>query len=703
MSQKAAPSLIKSEERFRLLVDAVQDYAIYLLDVDGQVVTWNAGAQRNKGYLDSEIIGQSFAKFFRPEDVAAGLPAQILATVAAAGRFAGEGWRVRKDGSCFWASVVVNPLRGEHGEIIGYAKVTRDLTERKHHEDLLRASELALQAEKDRLYITLFSIADGVISTDQQGVITIMNPTAEAMTGWTLDEARKRTLEEVFHLVDAESAIEITNPIRECLAQNQPVYLQEGVALITRSGERRDIQDSVAPIRAADGEIIGTVVVFQDVTRIRKIQRDLAFSATHDPLTLLPNRKLFLDSLTLALQGAETNATEHILCFLDLDRFKIINDTAGHAAGDVLLRTVAEVLTRHTRESDIVARLGGDEFALILHGCTAENAHSTLATIIEAIESMNFRWEDRLFHISASMGVTAIKPGSDAPEIMKQADVACYAAKHAGRNRISVYKADEGEGHERHQQLTIAADVRDAVAQDRFSLFTQKIVALRSIQVPHYEILLRMRDSKGSALLPGQFIPAAERYGQMGDIDQWVFNRVLCRHDAALHSFPDIRLNINLSANSLNDPKFLPFFLSAMERSALSPSAITLEITETSLINNLVVASTTIEKVRSIGCKVALDDFGIGLCSFAYLRTFKVDYVKVEGSFVRNIDHSAVDLCIVRAINNIAHEMHSQTVAEFVENDAVLARVRELDIDFAQGYLFGRPEPIESLLALQKG
>jgi diguanylate cyclase (GGDEF)-like protein/PAS domain S-box-containing protein len=688
-------ALLENERRSRLLVDAVQDYAIYMLDTEGRVTTWNKGAERIKGYDGTEILGRHFSCFFPPEDIAADTPNKSLRAAKESGHFAGEGWRVRKDGSRLWASVVIDPIYDEQGEVIGYAKVTRDLTERKRQQDELLASEAALEAEKERLQITLESIADGVICTDESGNITIMNPAAESMTGWKLAQATGRPIEEVLHLANPDGDVAVHSPVRECLAFNKVSHLQEGAILLALDGARRDIQDSVAPIRTADGQMIGSILVFQDITALRTIQREVEFHTTHDALTLLPDRKQFESLLEDTIR--RVTDTGCVVCFLDLDRFKVVNDTAGHAAGDVLIKTVTHLLIRSVRASDLVARLGGDEFAIILHDRSEFEALDTLTKILEAIEAMHFGWEDRGFRITASLGVVAITPASEVPMVMQQADVACYAAKRAGRNRISVYRPEVGEGHERHLEIQVAADIRDAISEDRCSLFAQKVVAIGEPCAPHYELLLRMWNRGGEMMSPAGFIPVAERYDLMANLDRWVLERALHYHGPRLLAIPGVQICVNLSANSLNEPKFLPFILDVVRNSPLPPTALTLEITETALINNLSTAGIVIEKLRSAGCKVALDDFGIGLCSFSYLRNFKVDFIKIEGSFVRNIAHSAVDLAIVRAINNIAHEIHSQTIAEYVENEAILEIIKKLGVDFAQGYLLGRPEPIENI------
>jgi len=391
------------------------------------------------------------------------------------------------------------------------------------------------------------------------------------------------------------------------------------------------------------------------------------------------------------------NGVPSTVCFLNLDRFKVINDTVGHVAGDQFLRTIGHLIPKNIRGSDLVARLGADQFAIILFGCNEERAQGTLKKILDEIGALRFRWEDRDFRMSASIGVVAIADGSSVASLTRQADVACNTAKRGSGNRISNYVPGLSEGHDRYLELQAAADIRDALSEDRFALFAQKIVSTNGKQIPRYEILLRMIGRDGKLVPPSGFIPVAERFEFMSDLDRWVVNRVLHYHGNSLRAIPELQLSINLSGNSLNDPTFLPFFLESLNRSVIPAAAITLEITETTLIHSLSIAGAIIDELRSAGCKIALDDFGIGLSSFGYLRSFKADFIKIEGTFIREIAHSAVDFAIVKAINAISHETHSQTVAEFVEDESIMEKVRELGIDFTQGYGLGRPQPIEDI------
>jgi len=691
-------SHLDDSNRFHLLVDAVHDSAVYMLDLDGRVESWNAGAQKMKGYTSNQIIGRHFSVFFPKEDQDAGKPDALLAKALQEGSYQDEGWRVRCDGSTFWAAVVIRPILSSDGTPIGFAKISRDLTEQRRQQQALAAAERALHQERDRLEVTLLSIADGVICTDARGFVTRMNPAAEKMTGWSREEAIGHPVEDVFDLCLEETRTPVRNPVRDCLLTGRSSFLREGISLRVRNGSARDVQDSAAPIHAHDGSVTGAVLVFQDVTPMRSIQREIAFSVSHDALTLLPNRRQFETALDDALKRTLSTGMRHTVCFLDLDRFKVVNDTAGHTAGDVLLKSVATLLTRLVRISDVVARLGGDEFAIILEGCTPSQAEPTLRKIMDAVSALGFVWDDRSFPVSASLGVAEMNEKSDIATVMKQADVACYAAKTAGRNHMSVYHPDNGEVYDRHHQLQVASEIRDAIHANRFTLFAQPIVSTRGDNTPRYELLLRMKGRGGEMIAPGSFIPAAERYDLMADLDRWVLTQVLEYQGAKLATIPRIQLSLNLSANSLNDAKFLPFFLDLLRRSPIPPSALTFEITETSLINNLITASAVIEQVRATGCKVALDDFGIGMSSFSYLRSFRVDFIKIEGSFVRNIQHSPVDMTIVRSINNIAHEVGAKTIAEFVEDDEILKHITYLGVDFAQGYAVGHPEPIETLL-----
>ncbi len=637
---------------------------------------------------------------------------------------------VRPDGEVRHIRAMAVVSRADDGTALSMVGTNWDITE--HH----RLTE-ALFEEKERLHITLRSIGDAVICTDAALRITFINPIAEQLTGWTMAEADGRPLATVFHVVDETTGQPIACPVAKCLQTLRPVYLEDGAVLISRHGERHDVQDSAAPVLTPRGDVIGAVLVFQDITTARALQRKLAHSAMHDALTGLPNRIWFEQRLREACESAREFEQQHALCFIDLDRFKIVNDTAGHAAGDVLLRELGHVIRSQVRPGDLLARLGGDEFALLLRNCSVDQGERVCLKVIDAIRARRFPWEGRVYDVGASVGITAID--REAPplgELMSRADVACYAAKAAGRNRVSVYRRDESDARRHHRELQVAAGIHSALEANRFRLFAQEIRALApeaggtppasttasssasaSASMPasasasasvspaasspptHIEILVRMVDEHGSLVMPGAFIPAAERYDLMGHVDRWVIQHVLRDFGARLLAVPGLSVSINLSANSLGEPFLLPFLHAELSNSVLPASRIRLEITETALINNMAAANRLVADMRKAGCTMALDDFGAGLSSFAYLKQFPVDYLKIDGSFIRHLAASAVDREIVSSINDIGHRLGIRTVAESVEDEATLDVLREIGVDYAQGYAIGRPMPLEDYLA----
>ncbi|MEH3022975.1 MAG: EAL domain-containing protein [Pseudomonas oryzihabitans] len=596
---------------------------------------------------------------------------------------------VRQDG-------VVRRIRSEviaiessegHCRMVGS---NRDVTE---HNQLTTA----LYEEKERLQVTLASIADAVLTTDIDGRVLFLNPVAEQLTGWSLADAEGRPHEEVFSIRDSLSDAILPSPVTRCLSEQTVISLEEGAVLLSRHGERHEVQDSAAPVRTVDGRIIGAVLVFQNVTHARNLQRELSYNASHDALTGLYNRLKFEQELELAWQQAQAGASQHALCFIDLDRFKVVNDSAGHAAGDLLLRELGTLLRDSLRGSDAVARIGGDEFALLLRDCDLVQAEAVAEKLIASIGAVRFNWRDRIYDVGASAGIVAITAETLSPaELMSQADVACYTAKHAGRNRAALYRAGSEDVERQHREILMASGLREALEQHRFELHAQPIVATRPSDADeqHVELLLRLRDVQGQLISPATFIPAAERFGLMSSIDRWVVRQVLVELVPWLQERPRLRVGINLSGNSLSDPEFLPELLELIAASPLDPQRLLFELTETAVINRLSVASELISQVRERGCRIALDDFGAGLSSFTYLKNFRVDFVKIDGSFVRNLDQDPLDRAIVESINQVAHHLGAATIAEFVESRTTFELLGAIGVDYAQGYALGKPIPL---------
>ncbi|MPR12632.1 EAL domain-containing protein [Microvirga tunisiensis] len=470
--------------------------------------------------------------------------------------------------------------------------------------------------------------------------------------------------------------------------------------LVRKDGTEVWVFRSASLLRDEASKPTYMIVQFQDITARREAEGRLRYNATHDELTGLLNRSAFEQKLEEALAESRDTGIKHALAFVDLDRLKIINDSAGHVAGDALLRGVAGALPNYLREGDVIGRLGGDEFGIILLGCSLDDATVILEDLNTAARALQFPWDDRSYSVGASIGVTEITPSTRSPSaVLAQADVACLTAKMAGRNRVSIYRPEQSEAVDRHREIAVAAGIKQAIEEGRLRLFAQRIVACEDPTQERYEILGRMLDRDGTIIPPSVFIPAAERYDLIGAIDRWVVREALtCIGRAGgLDQHPQIHLN--LSAASIGDASFVAYVRDILAVSGIAPEILAFEITETAVVSNMAVAAMTVGRLREIGCQIALDDFGVGLSSFNYLRQFPVDIVKIDGSFVHNMTINAVDRYIVKSIHQIAKELGAQTVAEFVEDQATFELVSSMGITFAQGYAIHRPEPFDAIMA----
>jgi diguanylate cyclase (GGDEF)-like protein/PAS domain S-box-containing protein len=555
-----------------------------------------------------------------------------------------------------------------------------------------KTAELAL--EKERAQVTLASIGDAVITTDAAGRVEYLNTVAEALTGWTHDEARGRELVQVFRVRRADFPELVTGSKDTAVCDS---------LLINRAQQEIAIDQSVAPICGRDGEALGSVVVFRDVSQQRLLAREMSYQATHDALTGLYNRRAFEERLGQLLTRAKMDRSQHVLLYLDLDQFKIVNDACGHPAGDQLLRQLAAVLQKEVRQKDVLARLGGDELGILLTDCPDTAGEVVANKILRSVSDFRFTWKERLFTISASIGLVPFGSESEsAASILSAADAACYTAKDKGRNRVLVYQLNDIELNQRRSQMLWVTRLKQALDDDRFALFSQPIVPIGpgTSFVLQHEILLRLREEDGALVPPGAFIPAAERYGLMPAIDRWVVRKTL-QWLAAHRADPGLAesYGINLSGQSLSDAGFLEFVLQEIGRSGIAPGRLSFEVTETAAVAALDSAIQFIQALKDKGCHFMLDDFGSGWSSFAYLKNLPVDFLKIDGSLVRDMAHDALDEAMVRAINEIGHVLGIATIAEFVENEAILEKLKALGVDYAQGYAIGRPAPIDAHLS----
>jgi diguanylate cyclase (GGDEF)-like protein/PAS domain S-box-containing protein len=559
-----------------------------------------------------------------------------------------------------------------------------------------RKIERALFNEKERIQITLASIGDAVITTDVNGSIDYLNPIAEKLAGRPGYLAIGLGFPEVFRIFDEKTRDPANDPVQQCLSERKLVKLGNTVLLIGKDEKERSLDISAAPIKERDGTLIGVVLICRDVTEMHRIARQLSYQASHDSMTGLINRREFERRLQRVLDTAKSDEA-HALLYLDLDQFKIVNDSCGHFAGDELLRQVSSVLTQSVRKRDTLARLGGDEFGVLLEHCHPDQAILMANQMRLAIQDFCFLWEDRSFRVGASIGLVPIKAGIDTlASVFRTADSACYAAKELGRNRVHVYQTGDLELAQRHGEMQWIPRIQEALAQNNFTLFVQPIFPVDTKFSLHYEVLLRMVNRDGELMLPSVFIPVAERYNQMQAIDRWVV-----RHAFEALKNPDIvpgniGLAINLSGQSLSDPQFLEFVERQIINKQIDLTRICFEITETAAIGNLMHARRFFSALRPRGCRFALDDFGSGLSSFAYLKSLPIDYLKIDGAFVKDMASDPIDYAMVEAIHRIGHVMGIETIAEFVESESILSLLKIIGVNYAQGHGLANPRPLVS-------
>lgn len=573
---------------------------------------------------------------------------------------------------------------------IANLKLTKDIDERKRIEQ-------ALFQEKELAQVTLQSIGDAVITTDADNRIKSLNPVAEKITNWQFHEAEGLPLLEIFTLIDETTGEPINNFVDQSLCGERLADTTQHTLLISRDRTEFAIDYCASPIFDSDRSFVGNIVVFRDVTQSRRLAQQLAWQANHDPLTQLFNRRHFEQLLQAAVISSKTAYQEHTLCYLDLDRFKIVNDTCGHLAGDQLLAQVSVLFQKQLRKTDILARLGGDEFGVLLYDCSINEALKIANVLRSCLEEFRFVWQEKTFALGVSIGLVAIKNSQNLVSMLRAADAACYAAKDQGRNQVYIYQANDSEV-EASGEMQWLSLIPQALEADSFCLYSQLITPIQnSKKTKHWEILLRLEDENGKIVSPMAFIPAAERYNLMHLIDRWVISTLfvyLEKIDPEQKNCDNLYA-INVSGASINDINFVGFIQEEFSKYNILPSIICFEITETVAITNLTKAAQLIEQLKTLGCQFSLDDFGSGMSSFAYLKNLPVDYLKIDGVFIKDIVEDDIASAMVEAIIRITSVMGIQTIAEFVENEQILRKIQALGIDYAQGYGIAKPSPLD--------
>jgi diguanylate cyclase (GGDEF)-like protein/PAS domain S-box-containing protein len=552
----------------------------------------------------------------------------------------------------------------------------------------LEESQYALQLEKERAQVTLESIADAVVTSNAAGYVLYMNKAAERLTGINFREVKSKKLQSLFRLMAEDK----TSPVDSAWLTDSYSQLEE-VMLERADGQKFVIRKSASPLYDLDGHTFGVVTVLHDVTMLRTLTNQISFQARHDQLTGLINRYEFDRKAQAAIDDATTGNRVHCLAYIDLDQFKVVNDTCGHMAGDVLLRQLASHLKTKVRNSDTLARLGGDEFALLLMGCGLDKAQDIVESLLQIVREYRFTFDGRVFKVGASVGLTEISP-ENTPTLsvlLSTVDSACYTAKEAGGNRIHVFRSDDKDIKEYNNQLEWVSRIHLGLEKKQFVLYMQRMESLMPDAEPHCELLIRMQGIDGTLYPPGYFLPAAERYHLMPKIDRWVVGEALAIIARKGANFPYV-CAINLSGQTFSEDGFLEYVIDTIKKHDVNPRKICFEITETAVISNLNKARQFMQALREIGCRFSLDDFGSGLSSFAYLKNLDVDFLKIDGMFVKAITHSKVDRAMVESINNVGHVMGLHTIAEFAENDEIINILKEIGVDYAQGYGVAKPE-----------
>ena len=567
--------------------------------------------------------------------------------------------------------------------------IARDVSHRKN-------LEVSLSRSKRQAQYTLESISEGVITTDNQGHIDYMNRAAESMVGANRDDAVGHKTGELFSLIDDADRRSLGDPVERCLSIRRRVNMGRRALLVSKDGEHEhSVEISASPIQGPSNSISGTVVVFHDVGEIRGLTQQMSYQATHDALTGLINRREFERRLQEAMDSAHAEEAVHILCYMDLDRFKAVNDSCGHIAGDNMLREVSSLIKEQVRDSDFVGRLGGDEFGTLLMGCPIDKAQQIAADICHAVADYRFVWKDKIFNIGISVGLVQISHASGTlQDVVSAADSACYVAKQSGRGQVHVYSArDEAIARDRGD-IQWLRQLQDALHEGRFELAVQPIIATGSgdNSGPAVEVLIRMPDERGHHSNSADFLRSAERYQLMPQIDRWVINATLAAINAQ-----EIRLAgnrscaINISGQTLGDEGFLDFVVEALDRSGVMPANICFEVTESAISTNLQYAQRFIEVLHGIGCEFALDDFGSGLGSFSSLKHLPVDYLKIDGTYTHNLSSDLVNQEMVAAMIKLARTMQFKVVAEQVEEQEDFDWLRENGVDFVQGNFVDPP------------
>jgi diguanylate cyclase (GGDEF)-like protein/PAS domain S-box-containing protein len=678
--------LLDREQLFQRLVETVHDAVLVHRE---RILFANSRFLALLNLSASDVVGKSLSEFVAPEYaelVESNLQRRLHGEPAAA-RYEVE-------------------LVGAHAQVTRVELSSTVIDSAGEAALLLTALEMLPEpgpvavASRPRAMVTLDAMGESVITVDAEGRIDYINHAAETLLSQRFDQVMGKAFSEVASLVDETDRRSLGDPVRKALTTGGRVTMGRRAVLVPASvGPDRSVEISVTPLRLEGKEILGLVLVLHDTSELRGLTRQMTYQASHDALTGLVNRREFERRLQEAVDSAQTANVGHALCYLDLDRFKTVNDTCGHTAGDNMLREVASLIKEAVRDSDTVGRIGGDEFALLLVGCPLEKARQIADDVVRSVNDYRFVWKDKIFNIGVSIGLVEIGAGGGPIEdIMNSADSACYVAKKQGGLHVHVYSARE-EASARHSgEIHWLQKLQGALRDNKFELYFQPIVHARAngMRGPALEVFVRLAGEHGQPGAPtAEFIRAAERYRLMPHIDRWVVQTVLSALGRGGMRLPPGRsVAINIAGQTLGDSDFLEFVVDCLDHTGANPGDICFEVTESSVVANLDHAHRFIAVLHGMGCEFALDDFGSGLSSFSTLRTLPMDYLKIDGSFINNLAVDTVNQAMVAAMIELSRSLNFRVVAEQVEDQVSLDKVIGMGIDFVQGFVVGRPQPL---------
>ncbi|MDZ7594687.1 MAG: EAL domain-containing protein [Thiobacillus sp.] len=686
-----------SEERFRAMNDA-SPLGIFVSDAEGNCIYTNAAYHAISGLSLEQTLGTNWSTAIHPED-----RERVLAEWRDAARsqapFQTEFRFLQADDSIVWTRVnSAAMLSGKKS--FGRVQTVEDISGRKSAEFVLQAAEAALFEEKERAQVTLNSIGDAVLTTDLSGKVTYLNRVAEAMTGWFCTEALGRPISEVFTILDGTTRLAAENPMLRAMTDNETVGLGTDCVLVRRDGFESAIEDSAAPIHSRDGQVTGAVIVFRDVSESRAMALEMAHLAQHDFLTSLPNRLLLTERFSHAIRMAQRHTKQVGLMFIDLDHFKHINDSLGHAIGDQLLQSVANRLVACVRTTDTVCRQGGDEFVILLAEIGQTQDAAQVAETLRAALAMPHLIDGHVLHVTLSIGISVFPDdGTNVDALMQNADTAMYHAKAGGRDNYQFFRAEMNARAVR--RLFVETSLRRALRQGEFLLHYQPKIDLASGAMTGAEALIRWQDPDLGLVYPAQFVPIAEENGLIVPVGRWVL-REACRQvqawlDAGL---PAVPVSVNISAVEFRHEGFLEGVALILKETGLAPHYLELELTESILMHDVESSTSMLEALKAMGVQLAIDDFGTGYSSLSYLKRFPIGTLKIDQSFVRDIATDADDASIVSAVIGMGKNLKQRVIAEGVETQAQLALLQARHCDEGQGFHFSHPVSAEDFARL---